>query len=182
MTARRVAFISNREERAESVVSRRQRLAELRRLGVSESVVQLAAGKNRRAAFRFHCGIPWKSYRGAGAPAGELVIPMWECGDSVTALRTNRGKVEFVTFSVESPKKVWDVVRSEQALLAHLFIELYEDADEDEERRLAADARSVGFRYFRELVSAYSKSKHTTSNQHTAFVRRFVGSIEDREV
>jgi hypothetical protein len=138
------------------VVPKHKRLAALRRLGLSEPVVRLAAGEVSHPAFRFACGEPHGVYVPGAAPdRGAPVIPLWEsCGGVSAARRTRRG-VEFVGFSIEDPDEVWPVARTEQGLLAELFLDLLEyegnsQADDDLPRAAAA----VGFRFLPELRAA----------------------------
>jgi hypothetical protein len=164
------------------VVSRRQRLEALRSLGISATVVELAAGENRRAPFDYYCRPPDKIYECADTPEGEPLVPMWEDrGERATAVRPAATGLEFVQLSVEAPEEYQIVAKTEQGLLAHLFITLYEACDEPaEETALSAAAASVGFRYYPELVNAYDAAEHRTFEEHESFVRAFVDSIDRR--
>src|SRR5438045_9725621 len=97
-------------------------------------------------------------YACAGAPAGNPLVPMWEDrGGGVTAVRLGETGLEFVEFSIEAPEEYRIVARTEQGLLAHLFITLYEAADEPgKEAALPEHAASVGFEHYADLVSASS--------------------------
>jgi len=164
------------------VVSRRQRLEALRRLGISQAVIELAAGRNRRAAFDYHCQPPYMIYGCIVVPAGDPLVPLWEDrGGGVTAVRPGETGLEFVEFSVETPENYRIVARTEQGLLAQLFVTVYEAAhDPPKVAALPQDAASVGFQYLAELVSAYDASEHRTFEEQQAFVRAFVGSIDRR--
>jgi hypothetical protein len=166
------------------VVSQRERLEALRRLGISEAVIELAAGKNRRAAFEYECSEPYMIYGCMVVPAGDPLVPLWEdrCG-GVTAVRPGQIGLEFVEFSVEAPEDYRIVAKSEQGLLAHLFLILYEGSDAPpKEAALPQDAASVGFQYYADLVSAYSAHEHRNFEQHEAFVRAFVNGIDRRAI
>jgi len=151
-------------------------------LGISTAVIELAAGNNRRAAFDYYCTTPYMVYACADAPAGDPLVPMWEDrGGGVTAVRPAETGLEFLEFSVEAPQEYRIVARTEQGLLAHLFITLYEACDEpDAEAALLEDAASVGFLYCSELVSAYDAAEHRTFEEHQSFVGAFVDSVDRR--
>jgi hypothetical protein len=164
------------------VVSRRQRLGALRILGISDAIIELAAGNNRRATFDYYCTSPYMIYDCEDAPEGDPLVPLWEDrGGGATAVRPGETGLEFVQFSVEAPEEHRIVARTEQGLLAHLFITLYEACDEPaNEAALSEDAASVGFNYYSELVSAYDAAEHSTFEEHESFVRDFVASIDRR--
>jgi hypothetical protein len=162
------------------IVSRRERLEVLRRLGISDAVIDLAAGKNRRAIFDYYCTPPYMIYECVVVPAGNPLVPLWEDrGGGATAVRPGETGLEFIEFSVEAPEEYRIVARTEQGLLAHLFITLYEACDSPaKEAALPEDATSVGFQYCSELVSAYDAAEHRTFEAHEAFVRAFVDGID----
>lgn len=164
------------------VVSSRQRLGALRSLGISDAVIALAAGENRRATFDYHCTLPYMVYGCPDTPAGDPLVPLWEDrGGGVTAVRRAETGLEFLQFSVEAPGDYQIAARTEQGLLAHLFITLYEACDEPaKEAALSEDAASVGFAYYPELVGTYDAAEHSTFDEHEAFVRAFVASVDRR--
>lgn len=123
------------------------RLERLRAMGISESVLQLAGGPHPSDLFFFRCQEP----RGEAPPG---LVPLWECGDWITAARPGP---EFVGYSLEDPQSLWPFATSEQGLLADLFSDLVEDEDWDDEeeslREIREAAEAVGFRHLEDLLS-----------------------------
>ncbi|KAI1692674.1 hypothetical protein DdX_21112 [Ditylenchus destructor] len=71
---------------------------------MSPALLQLAAGQCLHEAFRGFClGPPFYNYHGARAPEGPTLVPLWEHGSRVCALRESDGGLEFIEFSIEDP-------------------------------------------------------------------------------
>ena len=115
-------------------VPKKDRVAELRRLGVSEPVVRLATGAVKLGVFPL-LRTPSKVYRGIDWPErGLMFAPLWEESETVTAVREKGGRTEFFAFSVEAPSSRWRLAGTEQGLLATLFNDpINECYDEPEE-------------------------------------------------
>lgn len=77
------------------------------------------------------------------------IIPLWECGATLTYY-DNESKF-FEKCSLEDIDDVWCRYSSAQAVLADLFIELYEDELEDEDLTLVANA--LGFKHVERLLA-----------------------------
>jgi hypothetical protein len=162
------------------LVNEGDRLDALRRLGLSPAVVELARGRNQGTAFWFHCAEPYMPFaEGARNPEGPKLVPLWACGDTVTAGRERDGRLEFIEYSMEAPEEYEVIAHTEQGLLATLFISMYEGQQGEDEQSLAAAATSAGFRYFREMVEAYTGSRHNAFESHAEFVRAFTARIDE---
>jgi hypothetical protein len=164
------------------VVPEENRIKELQRLGLSESLILLSEGKILDEMFEYRCKTPFYVYHGSRLPEGELIVPLWDCGDVVTALRgPSADELEFIRFGIEHVDEFQVIARTEQGLLAHLFVELLEDNDEWTPREFDESANLVGFRYMSTLVTEYNSSDHSTSERHGEFVRRLVSAIDKQE-
>jgi hypothetical protein len=163
-----------------AVVPENERLDTLRRLGMSDPLVRLAAGEPVHPAFGFRCQAPpWYSYRGAGCPAGPPLAPLWDCGDTVTAVWERAGRPEFIEFSIEADEEFWVLAASEQGLWAALFVAMFEDEDGAVEP-LRGAAESVGFRFLDRVVAGHQEADLSTFDTHAAWLRALVAGI-DRE-
>jgi hypothetical protein len=134
------------------VVPEGQRLDNLRRLGLSEALIRQSGGDHVHPLLEFRCpGPPLYSYRGARSPEGPPLVPLWDCGDSVTGVWVRDG-LEFIEFSIEAPEEHTVLARTEQGLWATVFVHLYEDRNGLDSRRsakppgLSASASSTGSR------------------------------------
>lgn len=128
------------------VVAEEARETELRRLQLSAGLIRLSTGELAHEAFRYRCfGPPYYSYHGAGRPQGPVLVPLWDCGDVVTAVWQRDDGLQFISFSIETPEDVWPIARTEQGLWLRAFDSLFESDTEDEALRDAA--QTVGFRF-----------------------------------
>lgn len=158
------------------------RIKELQRLGLSESLIRLSEGMTPNEIFKYRCKTPFYVYHGSRLPEGEAIVPLWDCGDVVTAVRgPSSNKLEFIRFGIEYVDEFQIIARTEQGMLAHLFVELFEDNDEWTPREFDEPANLVGFRYMPMLVAEYNSSDHSTSERHGEFVRRLVSAIDKQE-
>jgi len=105
--------------------------------------------------FCYHSGAA-----GASIPAdwdsGELhVIPLWESGGTLTAIRIAGNSPEFIQFGFEDPNSVEVLAYSAQGVLAYLLYFLLESADDDEVHGIQQLSEEVGYRHFRELAALH---------------------------
>lgn len=164
------------------VVREEHRIEELQKLGLSESLIRLSEGKIPDETFQYRCKTPFYAYHGSRLPDGEIIVPLWDCGDFVTAVRgPTADKLEFIRFGIEYVDEFQIIARTEQGLLAHLLVELFEDNDEWTPREFEVPANLVGFRYMSTLVAEYNSSDHSTPERHGEFVRRLVSAIDKQE-
>jgi hypothetical protein len=166
-----------------AAVAEDQRIAELRRLGASESLVRLASGDCVHEMFRDgSLGPPYYVYHMAGTPAGPPLIPLWDCNDTVLGVWERADGPEFVEFSIEreDEDEYTPLARTEQGFWATQFDFYYECDIPPEELREAAAA--VGFRFLDRLVAAREAagSRLGTFEGHWAWLRELVAGI-DRE-
>src|SRR5438034_666015 len=125
------------------VVPEGDRLDALRRLGLSDPLVRVSAGERVHPLFWFRCqGPPWHSYHGAGCPDGPPLVPLWDCGDTVTGVWERGGRLEFIRFDVDDPEGYDTLASTEQGLWAMVLADLHEDGCEaaPDDFRMAARA------------------------------------------
>jgi hypothetical protein len=83
------------------------------------------------------------------------IVPLWECGAVLTYF--NRDSCFFEQCSLEAIDDVFFRFNSVQAVLADLFLDLYEDeVDADELTRMAS---FIGFRHIGRLISEAEKNR-----------------------
>jgi hypothetical protein len=164
-----------------AVVAEDQRIAALRRLGMSEPQIRLASGDCVHPTLRNSClGPPYYVYHGAGTPDGPPLVPLWDHGDTLAGVWERADGPEFIEFSIEADDEVWPQARTEQGFWATRFDSLYEAQVPEEELRQAAGA--VGFRFLDRLVASREAAtgRLSTFEGHTAWLRGLVAAI-DRE-
>lgn len=145
------------------VIPAEQRLDALREFGLTEPLVRQSSGELVHPLLRFRCqGPPYYSYHGAGCPNGPLLVPIWDCGDTVTAVWKRSGRLEFIEFSIESHEKHGVLARSEQGFWATVFATLLEDSDEREESQLPEAAAAVEFRYLDRVIGLFNLTNAAT--------------------
>lgn len=161
------------------IVSKGDRLNVLRDLNLSEPVLKLASGQCIHTAFEYCCESLYEIYHGGEGPTGLTIAPLWQHGDSVTAVDlTTQGQVRFLEFSIEGPDEYWVLATTEQGMLGQLFISLLERAyepDELEEVRQAAQV--VGFKHLDLLQTIYEGS--CSDKQYEERVRKTIAAIDE---
>jgi hypothetical protein len=164
-----------------TAVPENQRIAELRRLGMSEPLIRLSSGEGLHDRFRYSClGPPYYVYHGAGTPDGPLLVPIWDCNDTVVGVWERADGPEFIEFSIEADDEYWPLARTEQGFWATQFDFFYEaDTPLGELREAAA---VVGFRFLDWHLSARQEAdtRLGTFQAHQAWLRDLVAGI-DRE-
>jgi hypothetical protein len=166
-----------------AAVPENRRIAELRRLGVSEPLVRLASGDCVHRMFRHSClGPPYYFYHMAGTRAGPPLAPLWDCNDTALGVWERADGPEFIEFSIEAEDEdeYTPLARTEQGFWATQFDFYYGGEIPDEEVREAAAA--VGFQFLDRLVAAREAagSQLSTFEGHQAWLRELVAGI-DRE-
>jgi hypothetical protein len=141
------------------------RLEEMRRLGLSEPLVRLAAGEVLHEAFETcYTGPPgyvygdWDEDEGF-FPGGPTFVPFWSFADSVQGVWEADGGLEFIDLNVEDPDNPIMLARTEQGFLAWMFTDLYESNWDDPEdfARLPQAAKAVGYRHFAEWAETFDR-------------------------
>lgn len=162
------------------VVPEHERVATLRRLGISEPVVRLSCGEKIHDLFGISCdGPPWEVYHNAEVPDGPPLVPLWEFAEGVTGLWEKAGRLEFIEFDVEAPDEFWVLARSEQGFLASLLLWHYQNRDDLEWADFKEPAEAIGFRYLPELVAAYEQAPIADYDSYEAFKRQFVAQLDE---
>jgi len=163
------------------VVPEDERIAGLRRLGVSAPLVRLASGELLHPAFRNAClGPPYYTYHGADTPVGPTLIPLWDHCDTVVAVWERADSLEFIEYSIETAHEYDPLARTEQGFWATRFDFLYECDVPLEALREAASA--VGLRF----IDRYLLARETAGpllesfEERQAWLHRLVADI-DRE-
>jgi hypothetical protein len=166
-----------------AVIPEDQRVAALRRLGISEPVIRLSCGENLHDLFSIGCeGPPRRVYHQAEVPDGPPFIPFWEFADSVTGLWVAAdGRLEFIQFDVEAPDEFRVLAHTEQGFLAAVLLWQYQNGDDELEwDDFWEPAEAIGFRYLAELVAAYERTPIAGYDDYRAFQRRFVAQLDER--
>lgn len=153
-------------------VSEPERLSVLRAWGLTEPVLRLARHDLPHPAFWYRCQPAFKPYRGAPPPCGPPAVPLWECGGTITAARMEVETRAFVQHDAEEGTARF-VAASEQGLLAHLFVALYEDEADD----LEGAAKSVGFAHLPRLLTEWSRPPVRSSN-HARRLADLIATID----
>ncbi|MCI0703732.1 MAG: hypothetical protein L0241_21955 [Planctomycetia bacterium] len=165
-------------------VSEYDRVAELRRLGVSNPVIRLATGALKLDVFSL-IRKPYKVYRGIEWSGKVVFVPLWERDDVTTAVREKGDGLEFFAVSVEAPSSPWRLAGTEQGLLATLFHEplnnCYDEPDEydkDYRSELKAAAKSLGFRHLAELDAVFSANYSKPGEALERAYKRFIRALD----
>ena len=158
------------------VVPEAERIATLRRWGISEPVIRLSCGERLHDLFRISChGPPYYVYHEAEVPDGPPFAPFWEFAEGVTGVWRQGGGLEFIAFDVEGPEEYWVLAHTEQGFLAGLFFVFHQNRDDLQWADFEEPARVVGFRYLSELVAAYEQAEIAYID---AFQRHFVAGVD----
>lgn len=175
------AWCSANRGQVMAVVPEDQRVATLRRLGISEPVIGLSCGENIHDLFSISCeGPPWYVYHSAEVPGGPPFVPLWEFAEGVTGVWVRDGRLEFIEFDVEAPEEFWVLARSEQGFLASLLLWHYQNRDDLEWADFKQPAEAIGFRYLAELVAAYEQAPIADYDSYKAFRRQFVAQLDEK--
>ncbi|OLV16882.1 hypothetical protein [Deinococcus marmoris] len=169
-----------------AIVPEAQRAAALQRLTLSPALREMALSLYSPTVFEFRVQRVTKLY-GAGdrpligaGPTGTPVMPLWESGTTVVAVRQEADHLVFFTFSLEDPaRRARDLAHTEQGLWAALFIEAYEDEYSDE--ALAATAAEVGFRHWPLVLARYHSASQDTSQESEAFRQALIAEVDSLE-
>lgn len=162
-----------------NVIEQSQRIPALSRFGLSPALLQMASGKLPHPALAScSSGPPYYLYRGAAAPVGPQVLPLWDIGDQVIAVRAHASGLEYICFSIEAPDEVEQLATTEQGFWATQFDFMYELDMEIE--TLHAIAEAVGYRFLqRQLESRTAvESELVSSSRHDAWLSELVASID----
>lgn len=96
---------SREEEDTGAVLPEGSRLAELKRLGVSDPLLRMSGGALLHEAFRFWYTVPpLYSYSGAAPPEGPPFVPLWDHADNVVGVRDS--KTAWSSWSITSSSRV----------------------------------------------------------------------------
>lgn len=161
-------------------VAEDERVAALRRLGVSDPLVRLSCGEVLHDQFSVSCvGPPWYVYNDSiPTPDGPPLAVLWEWSEQLTGVWRRGGGLEFIRYGFGSPEEFKVLARTEQGFWATQFDFLYEsDAPLDELRTAAA---AVGFRFVEQHLAAReaADSRLGTFEAHSAWLRELVAAID----
>lgn len=163
-----------------AAVAEGERVATLRRLEISDSLVRLSCGELLHEQFNDLClGPPWYVYNGAVlAPDGPPLAVLWEWSEQVTGVWRRGGRLEFIRYGFGWPEEFEILASSEQGFWATQFDLLYECDAPLEELRAAAVV--VGFRFLERYLSSRkaAESGLDTFERHKAWLRELVAGIE----
>lgn len=161
------------------VVAEDERVAALRRRGLSDPLVRLSCGEVLHDQFSLSCvGPPWYVYHGSvPTPDGPPLAVLWEWSEKVTGIWW-RGGLEFIQYRFGWPEEFEVLARTEQGFWATQFDFLYEcDGPLDE---LRAAAATVGFRFVERHLAAReaADSRLGTFEDHRLWLRELVAAID----
>ncbi|MBB1594383.1 hypothetical protein [Achromobacter sp. UMC46] len=159
--------------------SEAQRIAALRQLGVSAPLVQLSSGHCVHEAFRGTClGPPNRAYPRAGAADGPAWLALWDQDGMVYAALEDEDGLEFNRYSIERPRDIDVIARTEQGFWLHRFDFLYERDMPDDTLRQAAKA--VGFRYLDRYLHERraAEAQLGTFAKHRAWLQNLIAMID----
>ena len=164
-----------------AVVPEERRIAELRRLGVSEALMRLSRGDCVHELFRDTClGPPYYVYHGAGVPAGPPLVPLWDrsLNDVVVGIWERPDGLEFIEFSIEANDEYTPLARTEQGFWATPFDFFFES--DAPAQKMGEAAAAVGFHFLDRLRAAREAvdSRLTTFEAHRTWLQAFVAGID----
>jgi hypothetical protein len=162
-----------------NVIAEPQRLPALSKLGLSPALLQMASGQLPHPALgSCTSGLPYYLYRGTAAPAGPQVIPLWDLGDQVIAVRTKPGGLEYIRLSIEASDDVEQLATTEQGFWATQFDFMYELDMEIE--TLHSIAQAVGYRFLQLQLDSRAavEAQLHSSHRHTQWLLELVASID----
>lgn len=162
-----------------NVIEESQRIPALGKLGLSPALLQMAAGQFPHPALAScSSGPPYYLYRGAAAPVGPQLLPLWDIGDQMIAVRAHASGLDYICFSIETPDDVEQLATTEQGFWATQFDFMYELDMEIE--TLHAIARAVGYRFLQMQLDSRTavESQLVSSSRHDAWLSGLVASID----
>jgi hypothetical protein len=122
----------------------------LRELGLSDGLIRHLGGNEPSAPLGFRVQPPehWQS----SPISRRSIITLWECGTTLTYF--DQDSATYRRCSLEDINSDWFRYRSLQALLAQLFLELYEDELSDDQ--ILSVAVEAGFHHAERLIEEAS--------------------------
>jgi hypothetical protein len=122
----------------------------------------------------------WCEPRGSGWPCAlpedaDAVFPLWSCNGDVTAAVVRGGRAAFVKLRHDDPTPE-PLARSEQGLLARLFVGLIE-SPRATPRGLRQAAQAAGFRHLDELVAWHERGGGEDFEEQ---LDQFVRALDER--
>ena len=121
------------------------RIDELRRLGLSETIIRTAAGGVVHDALWPVCLPLTRAATEPPAPSGIRFIPLWQFAGGVTGVEVRDDGVAFADYAIDRPQDGFVFVAgTEQGLLAYVLSHVVDE-------HLAGAAEAVGFRFLPEL-------------------------------
>jgi hypothetical protein len=156
------------------------RLLEMRRLGLSEPLLRLAAGEVLHPIFDgYYVGPPYFADEGGLFPDGPWFIAFWSCNGNIQGVWEVEGELEFLRVYESNPTPSI-VARTEQGFLAWIFMDLYESAlgDEEEMEGLPVAAELVNYLHYDRWVAELEDSGIEGPNAIWTFGAAFVAQID----
>jgi hypothetical protein len=162
-------------------VPKDNREADLRRLGLSSGLIDLAMGRRVPRLFSGYTA-PSKVYGDALSwKSGLTFVPLWERYSSDAA-----AGLEFFRFSIEQPNPVRVLATSELGFFARLFFfhlqVLYDNAEGNElplrpAREVSEAVKALGFLHYQAVKDAYLRHQNGVEDQERA-IGRVVTAID----
>ena len=165
-----------------AVVPAAERVEELRRMRLSPPLIRMTGGRYPHDLLRDIYAAP-SLYSESGLNVSRLatpIVPLWDRGDSVHAVRRFSGGLLFLEVDIEDPTVGLPLARTEAGYWAGQIDFLYE-CDEPT-ATLRAVASSVGFEHldFQLASRTAAEPRLGTHEGHATWLAAFVADIDRR--
>jgi hypothetical protein len=153
------------------------RIPDLRRLGFSQSILDLSQGRIPHEFFEDKLQDPYYIYHAGTTPFDWQVIPIWEESTTATAVVETPDIIQIIEFSLECPEECELVAHSEQGLWAHFFASCMDDQTRPASsmKTVREAAQVVNFRYLKETVEFIRKNPW--SENYPELLNKFTKSL-----
>ena len=98
-------------------------------LGFNDYLINHLKNYDSKHVLGYRCNTPY--YIESSEPINNDIIPLWECGVTVTYF--NKSSTNFEVCNLEESNVIWFSCSSVQGILAHLLLDLLEDEHTDDE-------------------------------------------------
>lgn len=142
-------------------------------LSLPKIVLDIFDGKEIPKELRYRCDSPSYSF-GEDLPDGLSIVPLWECGISITSYCESEPKGKFIKFSLESPGEIRIFGSSFKSVAADLLIYCWEDDISD--IRLKELAVLLEFDRIDELIAGAVATNNSGYEKRNKWHADFVSS------
>jgi hypothetical protein len=160
---------------------------DLTKLGLSEKLIAFVMTEPRQGIFTYRCEEKYGGWPSHVPEDVTAVYPLWSCNGDLTVVWIRAGHREFVRLYHDDPD-VTLLARSEQGLLAKLFLPLMEglswnDATEvaASEKKLVEASATLNFKYIGEFIELYARSGDDPDG-YTERINHLMSEIDQQEI